>query len=95
MQAFNTYAILLTLISGLSTGLGGVITAFSGNTSLAKLGHMLSFASGVMLYMSFVDLLPESTRVLGDVKANTSVGGAPKMYVSHESITSSFSSFWE
>lgn len=43
---------------------------FWGQPSNAKLGHMLSFAAGVMVYISFMDLLYESILRLGFFTAN-------------------------
>jgi len=63
-------ALLATLVSGLSTGIGGVMILFFGKPSNALLGHMLSFSSGVMLYISFMDLLYESIIRLGFFTAN-------------------------
>jgi len=63
-------ALLATLVSGLSTGIGGLMILFYGQPSNAKLGHMLSFSSGVMIYISFMDLLYESIIRLGFFTAN-------------------------
>lgn len=63
-------ALIATLVSGLSTGVGGLMVLFYGKPSNTKLGHMLSFSSGVMLYMSFMDLLYESILKLGFLTAN-------------------------
>ena len=46
---------------------------FYGTPSAAKLGHLLSFSAGVMLYISFMDLLPEAAEGIGFVKANIAV----------------------
>lgn len=43
---------------------------FYGKPSNSKIGHMLSFSSGVMLYISFMDLLYESILKLGFFTAN-------------------------
>lgn len=63
-------ALLATLVSGLSTGIGGLMILFYGAPSNTKLGHMLSFSSGVMIYISFMDLLYESVLRLGFFTAN-------------------------
>ena len=46
---------------------------FYGTPSAAKLGHLLSFSAGVMIYISFMDLLPEAAEGIGFVKANIAV----------------------
>jgi len=63
-------ALIATVVSGLSTGIGGLMILFYGKPSNAKLGHMLSFSSGVMMYISFMDLLYESIIRLGFFTAN-------------------------
>jgi ZIP family zinc transporter len=49
---------------------GGLIVVYFGNTSQKQLGHLLSFSAGVMIYLSFLDLLPEAVEKLGFIKAN-------------------------
>eukprot|EP00128_Syssomonas_multiformis_P005688 Colp12_sorted_trinity150504_noHs@10610 len=63
-------AMLLTLMAGLATGLGGVVVILTGKSSIKSLGPMLSFAAGVMLYISFVDLMTDAMADLGFVYAN-------------------------
>lgn len=63
-------AMVLSTISGLSTGLGGLIVVFFGSPSKSTMGFMLGFASGVMLYVSFLDLLPETIEVVGMLYAH-------------------------
>lgn len=46
---------------------------FYGNPSAKKLGHLLSFSAGVMIYISFMDLLPEAAATIGFAKANFAV----------------------
>jgi hypothetical protein len=69
----NKTALLLSLISGLSTGLGGLFIALFGSPSKSVTGLMLGFASGVMLYVSCLDLLPEAHEVVGTTATATSV----------------------
>jgi len=69
-QANVVPALLATAISGLSTGVGGMFIMFYGKPSNTKLGHMLSLSSGVMIYISFMDLLQESIIRIGFVAAN-------------------------
>lgn len=49
----------LTLMAGLATGLGSII-AFSFRKSGNFLSISLGFSAGVMIYVSFVEILPES-----------------------------------
>ncbi len=59
-------AFLLTLAAGLSTSVGSVLTFFSKHTNTKLLSFGLGFSAGVMIYVSLADILPESTRLLGE-----------------------------
>ncbi|KAL6075909.1 Zinc transporter ZupT [Balamuthia mandrillaris] len=63
-------SLFLTTVSGLSTGFGGFAVLMFGNPDFWKLGHMLSFSAGVMVYISFMDLLPEAVEEIGFFAAN-------------------------
>ena len=55
------YIGLIGLATGvIGTGLGGVITAYSGKPSNKVLGAYLGFAGGIMLALAFVELMPEA-----------------------------------
>lgn len=53
-------AFLLTLLAGLSTGFGALIAFFSKNKSHTFLSIGLGFSAGVMVYVSFVEILNKS-----------------------------------
>ena len=53
-------AILLTAIAGLSTGVGGLFTFFSKKLNTKFLSLTLGLSAGVMIYISFVELLAKS-----------------------------------
>jgi zinc transporter, ZIP family len=55
----------LTLFAGLSTGLGSLVVFFSKKPQTTLLSFGLGFASGVMVYISLVELLPEGASVIG------------------------------
>ena len=57
-------AFLLTLLAGLSTGIGGATTLFCRKADTRFLGKALSFAAGVMLYVSFVEILAKGQSIL-------------------------------
>lgn len=42
----------------------------NGAPTFRKLGHMMSFSAGVMIFISFMDLLPESVESIGFINAN-------------------------
>lgn len=59
-------AILLTLIAGSSTVIGGLIGTHPSICKCKTLAIALSFSAGAMIYVSFSDLLPESISVLNN-----------------------------
>ena len=63
-------AFSLTLMAGLCTGIGGLLVASAPARSANALGAMLAFASGVMLFISFADLLHEAYFTLSYWEAN-------------------------
>ena len=57
-------AFLLTLLAGLSTGIGSVIAFVTRHTNRRFLSGSLGFSAGVMLYVSLVELLPQAGTAL-------------------------------
>ena len=55
-----TTAIILTLIAGLSTGIGSTIALLSKKTNTKLLSVALGFSAGVMIYISFVEIFPDA-----------------------------------
>ncbi|MCF7984156.1 MAG: zinc transporter ZupT [Thiohalocapsa sp.] len=51
-------ALLLTLLAGLATTIGSAIAFFARRTDTRFLAVSLGFSAGVMIYVSFVELLP-------------------------------------
>ncbi|GAH05750.1 unnamed protein product, partial [marine sediment metagenome] len=60
MQQPVLIAFLLTLFAGLSTGVGSGIAFFAGESKVGFLSFGLGFSAGVMVYISFVEILPKS-----------------------------------
>lgn len=50
-------AFSLTLIAGLATGIGSLIAFFGHSTNTSFLSFSLGFSAGVMIYVSFVEIL--------------------------------------
>ncbi|NLL28919.1 MAG: zinc transporter ZupT [Bacteroidales bacterium] len=50
---------LLTLIAGLSTGIGSFIAFFTKRSNKTFIAVALGFSAGVMIYISFMELLPD------------------------------------
>ena len=63
----------LTMIAGLSTGVGSILAFFTKHTNTRFLSYALGFSAGVMIFVSFVELIPTSladfTQLFGDKKA--------------------------
>jgi len=57
-------AFLLTLFAGLSTGIGSALAFFTRRTSTRFLSLSLGFSAGVMIYVSFVEILLKARTAL-------------------------------
>lgn len=55
-------SILITTLSGLTTGIGAFFGVIIGNVSQSLIGLSLSFAAGAMLYIVTCELIPESKK---------------------------------
>ncbi|NLL97221.1 MAG: zinc transporter ZupT [Clostridiaceae bacterium] len=58
-------AIGLSLFAGLSTGIGGLFLLVFKKINTKILSVALGFSAGVMIYVSFVEILPEASKYLG------------------------------
>ena len=58
-------ALGLTLVAGLATGLGGLITLFTRHDNTRVLTFAMGLSAGVMTYISFMELLPEAMANFG------------------------------
>ncbi len=58
-------ALAITTAAGLSTGIGGVINLFVKKATPSFMGFTLGFSAGVMILVSFVELLDESIEDIG------------------------------
>jgi len=59
-------AFTLTLLAGLSTGIGSALAFFAKKTDKRLLSVALGFSAGVMVYVSFVELLPSAISSLAE-----------------------------
>lgn len=57
-------AFVLSMIAGLSTALGGSIGLFAKKSNTKFLSVMLGFSAGVMIFISFIEILDESMKLL-------------------------------
>lgn len=60
------FGFLLSLLAGLATGLGSLISIFVKKNDFKTLAFGLGLSAGVMIYISLVELLPESEKLLGN-----------------------------
>lgn len=64
------FALLLTTLAGLSTGIGSAIAYFIRTPKYSHLAVMLGFSAGVMVYISFAELLKTAIDKVGFARAN-------------------------
>lgn len=62
MDTHVASALGLTLLAGLSTGIGSALACFAPRTNTNFLSATLGFSAGVMIYVSFVELLTTAIR---------------------------------
>ncbi|MCJ7576100.1 MAG: zinc transporter ZupT [Dehalococcoidia bacterium] len=65
-----SFALLLALLAGLSTGIGSLIAYFMRKPKDWQLSLILGFSAGVMIYVSFAELLHAAVGRIGFVNAN-------------------------
>lgn len=65
-----SFAILLTALAGLSTGIGSIIAFFIRRPKYSYLSFLLGLSAGVMMYISFTELLGTAISEVGFTKAN-------------------------
>lgn len=65
-----SFALLLTVFAGLSTGIGSTIAFFIRSPKYTYLSFLLGLSAGVMVYISFVELLGTAIADVGFMKAN-------------------------
>ena len=68
------FAFGMTLAAGLSTGIGGLISVVRSNPGPRFMAGALGFSAGVMLYVSFMEILPKGIEELSE--AWGTVGGS-------------------
>lgn len=63
-------ALALTLVGGLSTALGGLLVVLQPTPNLQRLGILQGLAAGLMLTLSFNDLMHNAINAIGFPRAN-------------------------
>ncbi|WP_071395149.1 zinc transporter ZupT [Bacillus tuaregi] len=74
------FALGLTLLAGLATGIGSILAFFTSRTNTKFLSLALGFSAGVMIYVSMIEIFFKAkdslVRALGEIPGNwTTVGG--------------------
>jgi ZIP family zinc transporter len=64
MEGSVLFAFGLTLFAGLSTGIGSAMAFFTKSTNTRFLSTALGFSAGVMIYVSFTEILGKSIELL-------------------------------
>ena len=70
MSGDLSFALLLSFLAGISTTIGAVVAFFIKKPTRRILGLTLGFSAGVMINISFVELLTESINGVGFLHAN-------------------------
>ncbi len=61
-------AFALTLFAGLATGIGSLVAFLTKRTNTNFLSLTLGFSAGVMIYISFMELVPEAGKALNELQ---------------------------
>ena len=77
---FMLFALTLTTLAGLSTGLGGLVVLLFKRPRARMMAFSMGFAGGVMLTVSLSDMLPHTgaglCQLVRDGNADRSAAGA-------------------
>lgn len=68
------FAFTLTLLAGLSTSIGAVLAFYSKSRSHTFLSVGMGFSAGVMIYVSFMEILGKSSSSFGTIYKNELLG---------------------
>ena len=70
MDGTFLFAIILTTLAGLSTTVGSLVAIFYNKPSPNYMAFTMGFSAGVMIFISFVDLLPLAVETIGFTHSN-------------------------
>jgi len=80
-------AFLLTILAGLSTGIGSLFAFFIKDRNAQWLAFTMGLAAGVMLYLSFMEMLPHATNALSEALEHSHEHGHDHSHHSHSQGT--------
>jgi len=66
MESGLILAFLVTLGAGLATGIGSTLAFFTKTTNKSFFAIAMGFSAGVMVYLSFVEIIPKSTKYIAE-----------------------------
>jgi ZIP family zinc transporter len=66
----SLFALLLALLAGLSTGIGSIVAYFIPKPKPQHMSMILGFSAGVMLYISFAEMMRTALEKIGFLYAN-------------------------
>jgi ZIP family zinc transporter len=66
----SLFALLLALLAGLSTGIGSIVAYFIPKPRPQHMSMILGFSAGVMLYISFAEMMRTALEKIGFLYAN-------------------------
>lgn len=90
MDSAVVLAFAVTLFAGLATGIGSTIAFLSKTTNKAFFAISMGFSAGVMIYLSFAEILPKATKYIayevdpvqaGAIAAASLIGGMVLMAI--------------
>ena len=64
MDSAIVLAFAVTLFAGLATGIGSAIAFLSKTTNKAFFALSMGFSAGVMIYLSFAEILPKASKYI-------------------------------
>lgn len=80
MDSALVLAFLVTLGAGLATGIGSTLAFLTKTTNKSFFAVSMGFSAGVMIYLSFAEILPKATQYIGnevsDARAAALAAGA-------------------
>lgn len=75
MDSALLLAFLVTLGAGLATGIGSTIAFFAKTTNKGFFAISIGFSAGVMIYLSFAEILPKATGYLAEYQDEAQAAG--------------------
>ena len=64
--ANHRFAVLFTCVAAASQGLGGLLAVLGMGDYGESVAHLMSFSTGVMVYLSFMDIMVDTTEKIGE-----------------------------